>query len=71
MNSNYYDTISKLEESNISRDYILGWASGFLGNPKIEEQRITDGWEAGYQDGQAKHIDHSQDWPSKQRVDGR
>jgi len=65
MTDTYYETISELEKRNISKDYILGWASGFLGNPKIEEQRITDGWEAGYVDGRAKNTDHSNDWSTK------
>ena len=61
----YYETISKLEEDNISRQYILGWASGYLGNPKIEEQRMTEGWEAGYDDGQAKTTDNAVNWATK------
>lgn len=62
MTNTYYETISKLEQQNIARDYILGWASGFLGNPKIEEQRITESWEAGYEDGKEKNIDNASNW---------
>jgi hypothetical protein len=65
MSNPYYETISKLEEDNISRQYILGWASGYLGNPKIEEQRMTEGWEAGYDDGQAKTTDNAANWATK------
>jgi hypothetical protein len=27
-------------------NYIQGWVAGFLNNPEIEEQRITDEWES-------------------------
>jgi hypothetical protein len=35
----------------VERAYIQGWAGGFLGNPKLEEQRVTPAYEAGYEDG--------------------
>ena len=62
MASEYYNTITSLEEQSISKEYILGWASGYLGNPKIEEQRITECWEAGYEDGQQKNTDQAENW---------
>jgi hypothetical protein len=58
----YYETISKLERDNVSREYIVGWASGYLGNPKVEEQRITEGWKAGYEDGKGKITDNAGNW---------
>jgi hypothetical protein len=58
----YYETISKLERDNVSREYIVGWASGYLGNPKVEEQRITEGWKAGYEDGKEKITDNAGNW---------
>ena len=64
MTSPYYQTISKLEQDNVSTEYILGWASGFLGNPKIEEQRITDGYEAGYNDGKSGNTDSASGFSS-------
>ena len=51
MNSIYYDTIDKLEKMGVEPEYIQGWAGGFLGNPKLEEQRVTPAYEAGYEDG--------------------
>ncbi len=60
----YYEAITRLENNHVAKDYILGWASGYLGNPKIEEQRITEGYEAGYEDGQSKHTDNAQNWPA-------
>ncbi len=65
MSNSYYENISQLEKDNISRDYILGWASGSLGHPKLEEQRITDGYEAGYSDGQAGTIEQAKNFPSE------
>jgi hypothetical protein len=62
MNDMYYAAIDKMEKANVSREYIVGWASGFLGNPKIEEQRITEIWEAGYTDGREKNTDSAENW---------
>ncbi|MGB5708008.1 MAG: hypothetical protein WBM41_14405 [Arenicellales bacterium] len=62
MTNTYYETISKLEQQNTARDYILGWASGYLGNPKIEEQRISESWEAGYGDGREQNTDNADKW---------
>jgi len=62
MTNTYYETISKLEQQNIAREYIIGWASGYLGNPKIEEQRSSESWEAGYQDGQEKNTEQAANW---------
>jgi hypothetical protein len=58
----YYEVISKLENDNVAKDYILGWASGYLGNPKLEEQRLTEGYEAGYEDGRSKSTDNAVNW---------
>ena len=60
----YYQTITDLENRQVARDYITGWASGYLGNPKIEEQRINECYEAGYEDGSAKHTENADNWIS-------
>jgi hypothetical protein len=65
MNSLYYQTIDKMEKAKVARDYIVGWASGFLHNPKLEEQRITDAYEAGYSDGENKKADGFSAWAGK------
>lgn len=62
MPNQYYDTISDLQKQNIAPDYIVGWASGFLGNPKVEEQRITESYQAGYDDGKNRNIDNAKNW---------
>lgn len=62
MSNQYYDTIKRLEKMNVSRQYILGWASGYLGNPELEEQRITEAWQAGYEDGKSGSIGEAENW---------
>ena len=62
MNSDYHQTITQLENDHASRDYIIGWASGYLGNPKLEEQRVTAAWSAGYDDGSEKHTENAGNW---------
>jgi len=62
MNQAYRDAVTKMEEMNVQSEYVLGWQGGFLGRPMREEQRLTDAYEAGYADGQAKSTDHFADW---------
>ena len=66
MTNQYYETISQLQQQNTNREYVTGWVTGFLGNPKLEEQRITDAWEAGYEDGQAKNTENASKWQGGQ-----
>lgn len=62
MNQTYYDAVTKMEGMGCDEEYILGWQSGFLQNPEREEQRVTDGYEAGYADGQEKNMDNFGNW---------
>ena len=59
MNQQYYDGTVKLEKMGVDPDYILGWQGGFLGNPQREEQRVTDAYSAGYDDGKNKSFDQA------------
>ena len=59
MNSNYYETIDLLEKQGVDREYIQGWAGGFLGNSQREEQRLTEAYEAGYGDGCEKNTENA------------
>ncbi len=52
MDKTYYETLSKLQDMGVDNDYFTGWAGGYLSNPEREEQRVTDAYEAGYEDGQ-------------------
>ena len=65
MNSVYYETIDKMEKAKVARDYLVGWASGFLHNPKIEEQRANAAYDAGYEDGTSKKTDGYTAWVGK------
>jgi hypothetical protein len=59
MDKMYYETIDTLEKSGTNPDYIQGWVGGYLGNPKREEQRVTDAYENGYEDGRARNTDNA------------
>jgi len=47
-----------MEEMGVNDNYIQGWVAGYLNNPEIEEQRITDEYESGYEDGKEKSNDN-------------
>ena len=57
MNNDYFQKVTELEEMNVSEDYIIGWQEGYKHAPKIEEQRLTDAYEAGYEDGENQTIE--------------
>ena len=50
MNKEYFDLVTKLEDMGVSDDYLIGWQEGYLRSPKLEEQRVTDAYDAGYED---------------------
>jgi hypothetical protein len=54
----YYDTVTKMENEGIDPEYMDGWMSGYLHNPIREEQRITEAYQAGFDDGQEKKTDN-------------
>ena len=60
MDTEYYETIDKLEKLGVDREYIQGWIGGYLENPKREEQRISEAYEVGYEDGSAKEIKNAE-----------
>lgn len=65
MNSTYYQAIDKMEKAKVSKEYVVGWASGFLHNPKREEQRVTEAYEAGFNDGMEQKADGYKSWVGK------
>ena len=65
MDQNYYDTVSKMEKASTNGEYMNGWMCGYLRNPKREEQRLTDAYNSGYDDGFNKNTDHISDWDNK------
>ncbi len=62
MNQDYRDAVTLMEEKNVQKEYILGWQGGFLGHPQREEQRLTEAYEAGYNDGSAKSTENFDNW---------
>ena len=50
---------------NVQAEYLIGWQGGFLGHPLREEQRITEAYQAGYDDGQAKSTENFSAWVAK------
>ena len=65
MTTVYYQTIDQMEKKGVSPEYINGWASGFLHNPKREEQREDEAYDAGYADGLEKKTDGFAAWVKK------
>lgn len=57
MDQTYYDTVDAMEKKGADAEYMNGWVSGYLHNPKREEQRITDNYAKGYDDGFNKKTD--------------
>ncbi|HXZ49062.1 MAG TPA: hypothetical protein VEG27_08575 [Usitatibacter sp.] len=64
-NAAYYEGIDRMGKAGVDPDYINGWASGFLHNPKREEQRCTEAYEAGYAHGLEKNAAGFQAWVRK------
>jgi len=62
MDTTYYDAVTKMEKMGVDKEYMQGWIGGYLQNPKREEQRITDAYEAGYGDGEEKSTDNFDNW---------
>jgi hypothetical protein len=65
MDKIYYETIDRMEKQKVDPEYINGWASGFLHNPKREEQRATEAYEAGYAAGREKNVAGFDTWITK------
>lgn len=62
MNQAYYDAVVAMENAGVDSEYIQGWQGGYLLNPEREEQRVTEAYEAGYEDGKEKNTEGYKDW---------
>lgn len=62
MDDLYRKTTTKMEETGVDPDYIIGWQGGYLGHPEREEQRASDAYAAGRKDGQEKSTDNFSNW---------
>nr|VFJ96251.1 MAG: hypothetical protein BECKH772A_GA0070896_101018 [Candidatus Kentron sp. H]VFJ97043.1 MAG: hypothetical protein BECKH772B_GA0070898_101037 [Candidatus Kentron sp. H]VFK02774.1 MAG: hypothetical protein BECKH772C_GA0070978_101027 [Candidatus Kentron sp. H] len=65
MNQEYYDSIDKMEKMGVNSEYVQGWIGGYLKNPKREEQRVTEAYESGFEDGENKDQSNFEKWVGK------
>lgn len=62
MNQMYRDAVTLMEKLKVQAEYTLGWQGGYLGHPLREEQRRSEAYEAGYEDGSAKSTENFSNW---------
>lgn len=62
MDKTLHDTSRKMEEAGTDSDYVIGWQSGYLHNPRREEQRAGEAYTAGYDDGLSGRTDGYSSW---------
>ena len=62
MNQAYREATTEMETLNVQTEYILGWQGGFLGHPLREEQRLSEAYQAGHDDGSEKSTDNFANW---------
>ena len=65
MNQDYFNAVDKMEKAGVDPEYVQGWQSAHLHNPKREEQRLTDAYSAGFEDGGAGKKDGYKSWVKK------
>lgn len=65
MGTPYYEAIDRMQKHGVDPEYINGWAGGFLHNPKREEQRLNEAYEAGYEHGLEGNSDDFEAWIRK------
>ena len=58
----YHKTVVEMEKAGVDPEYLQGWQGGFLVNPKREEQRVTEAYDAGYEDGSNGVTDNYKSW---------
>ncbi len=58
----YYCAIDVMEKAGIDREYINGWACGYLHNPIREEQCLNEAYETGYEDGMGGDTTNYRSW---------
>ena len=54
----YHDHVDAMEKAGVDPEYVQGWQGGFLVNPKREEQRVTEAYDAGFNDGTERNMDN-------------
>ena len=58
MNQEYFNKVTELENMEANEQYILGWQEGYQASPEVEEQRLTNAYQAGYEDGKNNNFDN-------------
>lgn len=58
----FHATLKAMQDAGVARQYSHGWASGVLGNPALEPQRVTEAYTAGYEDGSNGVTDAFKTW---------
>jgi hypothetical protein len=58
----YYSAIDRMEKAGVNRDYIQGWIAGYMQNPRREEQRVNEAYDAGFEHGEGGDADSFADW---------
>ncbi len=65
MSTVYYETVDRMQKKDVDPEYVIGWASGYLHNPRREAQRVNAAYEAGYTDGMEKNAGGFEAWIRK------
>jgi len=65
MSNPYYEAVDRMQKQGVDPEYINGWVGGFLHNPKREEQRLNEAYEAGYEHGLEKNSTGFEGWIRK------
>ena len=65
MSTIYYETVDRMQKEGVDPEYVIGWASGYLHNPRREEQRVSEAHEAGYAHGLEKNTGSFEAWIRK------
>ena len=60
----YHATLKKMHDAGVDSGYSHGWASGALENTPLEEQRVTEAYTAGYEDGKSGDLEKYKNWIS-------
>lgn len=58
----YQKTLKTMHDAGVDKAYYHGWASGALQNTPLEEQRVTEAYTAGYEDGQNGNTSAYKEW---------
>ena len=58
----YYESVDRMEKLKVDREYVQGWIGGYMKNPRREEQRVSEAYDAGYEDGENQDDSNFERW---------